>query len=76
MTKSNFTLSYANKNHSFKLIFDILKPNTNQYFKSNSSKSNFFNLFFLKVILPKVKPNIALVGEENDDMKYNRRNMK
>ena len=31
-TKSNFTLSYPKKNHAFKSIFDIFKPNTNQFF--------------------------------------------
>ena len=31
--KSNFTLSYSNKNHYRKLIFNIRKSNTNQFFK-------------------------------------------
>ena len=30
--KSNFILSYPNKNYSFKLTFNILKSNTNQFF--------------------------------------------
>ena len=40
--KSNFTLSYQNKNQSLKFIFDILKPNKNNSVKSNSFKSNSF----------------------------------
>ena len=32
IAKSNFTLSYSNKNHFLKFTFDILKPNTNQFF--------------------------------------------
>ena len=31
-TRSNFTLSYPNKNYSLKLTFDIFKPNINKFF--------------------------------------------
>ena len=37
--KSNFTLSYPNKNHSLKLTFDTFKLNKNYSFKNNFSKS-------------------------------------
>ena len=35
ITESNFTLSYSNKNHFLKLIFDIVKLNINYFFKNN-----------------------------------------
>ena len=57
ITKSNFTLSYPNKNHSPKLTFNIFKPNKNYYFKSNFSKRPFLKDLILKDLLPKVKPN-------------------
>ena len=49
-TKSNFILSYPNKNHSLKITFDTFKTN-----KNNSCKSNFLKDFLSKVILLKVK---------------------
>ena len=45
--KSNFTLSYPNKNYSLKFSFDIFKPNT--------------KLIISKLILPKVKSNIFII---------------
>ena len=52
-SKNNFTLSYPNKNNSLKLILTYSNQTQINSFKSNSSKSNSFNL-----ILSKVKPNI------------------
>ena len=43
--KSNFTLSYPNKNTSLKLTFEILKSNTNTSFKSNFFKNNSFKRY-------------------------------
>ena len=40
--KSNFTLSYPNKNYFPKLTFDIFKQKKNYYFKSNFSKRPSF----------------------------------
>ena len=47
-TKSTFILSYPNKNHSFKLIFDTFKSNKNYSFKSNSLKKPSFKSNSLK----------------------------
>ena len=48
VTKSNFTSSYLNKNYFLKLIFDIFKSNKNYFFKTNSSKNNFFKKLSFK----------------------------
>ena len=63
ITKSNFTLSYPNKNYFLKLTFDILKANTINSFESNSFKKGSFTLILLKVILSKVKLNTSSIGK-------------
>ena len=47
-TKSNFILSYPNKNYSLKLIFNIFKSNKNYSFKNNLSKNNSFKISSFK----------------------------
>ena len=57
ITKNNFTLSYPNKNYSFKLTFDTFKLNKNYSFKNNFSKNNYLKK--IKNDSPKIKLNVA-----------------
>ena len=64
-TKSNFTLSYPNKNCSLKLTLTYSSQIQMNSFKSYSSKSNFFNLILSKVIFVKIKPNISYIVKKH-----------